>query len=88
MSRFLFFIFECAVNKREALASIFDSYAADVAVLTETWLTDKIISDELFHCDKNYVVHPRDRDLKSGGGVLIVVADNIVSYRIPLLSSL
>lgn len=77
-----------AVNKREALACIFDSCAADVVVLTETWLTDKILSEELFHCDKNYVVHRHDRDLKSGGGVLIAVADNIVSYRISLLSSL
>lgn len=76
------------INKRDALTPIIDSCAADVVALTETWLTDKIYSEELFHCDKNYVVYRRDRDLKPGGGVLIAVADNIVSARIALTTSL
>lgn len=36
------------LNKRGALSSIFDDCAADVVVLTETWLTPNIASVELF----------------------------------------
>uniref|UniRef100_A0A1Y1M7D6 Uncharacterized protein n=1 Tax=Photinus pyralis TaxID=7054 RepID=A0A1Y1M7D6_PHOPY len=52
------------------------SNSYDIIILTETWLNNSILSNELF--DDRYLVFRKDRDkvtthLKDGGGVLIAI---------------
>ncbi|XP_055605325.1 uncharacterized protein LOC129753526 [Uranotaenia lowii] len=59
----------------------------DVIVLTETWLNEEINSLQLF--GQHYSVYRKDRDpltsgKKSGGGVLIAIANRLSSESIPL----
>jgi hypothetical protein len=57
----------------------------EVIILTETWLNDGILNEELF--DDRYVVYRRDRSStgfhgnKDGGGVLIAILKSIHSVR-------
>lgn len=76
------------MNKQDALSSLFDDCSADVVVLTETWLTPNIASAELFDCENNYTVYRCDRDESPGGGVLIAVAECIVSSQVVIESPL
>lgn len=85
---FLYSNVRSVLNKRDALSSIFDDCAADVVVLTETWLTPSIANAELFSCENNYTVYRCDRDESPGGGVLIAVADYIVSSPVVIASPL
>lgn len=48
-------------------------------VLTETWVSSKLDSRELFSCQNDYTVYRQDRCGRLGVGTLIAVADNIVS---------
>jgi len=60
----------------------------EVIIITETWLSEGILSEELF--PPGYVIHRRDRDSRAtgktrGGGVLIAVKScfQTVSYETP-----
>lgn len=57
-------------SKKESLSASINESEADVIALTETWLSRKIASNELFQCNKKYGVYRRDRGCKIGGGVL------------------
>jgi hypothetical protein len=63
----------------------------DIVVLTETWLSSKVMSSELF--DDRYVVFRRDRKSKAnnrvevGGGVLIAVSKKIQAKEITCWNS-
>lgn len=76
------------IRKREDLCSVIDSCDADLIVLTETWLSAKICNTELFHCQKRYNIYRNDRNGKSGGGVLLAVADTVVSFHVPIACDL
>lgn len=75
-------------NKRDALSALIDTCEADVAVLTETWLSAKIENHEIFNCEKKYVFYRCDRRTRSGGGVLIAVKDCLRSFSVPVVSTL
>lgn len=57
-------------------------------MLTETWLTSKINSSELFDSTKRFNVYRRDRGDRCGGGVLVAVADHISSSFVPVVTNL
>lgn len=76
------------MNKRDELSSLVHACLADVIVLTETWLSAKIDSRELFHSEKNYNFYRCDRGDRSGGGVLIAVSNEFVSFNINVASEL
>lgn len=62
----------------------------DMIAVTETWLNDNISDEEL--ADDNYNIFRRDRDLiqtkkKDGGGVLLLVRDNLSAKCVPEMSS-
>lgn len=67
------------IRKREELCSVADSCNADVIALTETWLSSKVTDSELFNCQKRFNTFRCDRRDRSGGGVLLAVADSIIS---------
>lgn len=72
------------LKKRDELCAVLDSSSADVVVLTETWLSATVRNSEIFDCQKRFNVYRSDRQFGSGGGVLIAVADCIVSYCVNL----
>lgn len=76
------------MNKRATLSSAIDSCSADIIVLTETWLSAKIKSSEIFDCDKAYRTYRYDRDVRIGGGVLVAVNEAFNSSVVPIRSSL
>ena len=51
----------------------------DIIGLTETWLTDAILDNEILPI--NYSIYRADRDTR-GGGVLLAVKNTIPSQRI------
>lgn len=65
-----------------------DSSDADVVVLTETWLSSKIRNDEILNCHKRFNFYRHDRGEKNGGGVLVAVAENVLSFQISIVSEL
>lgn len=76
------------LNKRVELSSAIDSCSTDIVGLTETWLSAKVKNEEILDCEKCYKFYRCDRDCRSGGGVLLAIADNLASCVIPVLSSL
>lgn len=76
------------MNKRDELLSLVHACLADVIILTETWLSAKIDSREVLHGAKNYVLYRYDRGSRSGGGVLIAVSNEFVSFKVNVASEL
>lgn len=62
------------VNKIDELELLLLSYNAQLVVISETWLSDKISSDEIV--PPGYKLYRRDRVLR-GGGVAVVAKENI-----------
>lgn len=73
---------------RDELSSLIDSSNSDIVVLTETWLSGKIRNSEIFNCQKQYIIYRCDREDRAGGGVLIAVADNVISSLIDISTQL
>lgn len=61
------------IPKRDSLSAIINDTDADIILLSETWLSDKIASCELFQCQKAFTIHHYDRSERTDGGVLIAV---------------
>lgn len=57
-------------------------------VLTETWLSSKVENREILQCDKKFSFFRCDRGSRSGGGVLIAVSEEFMSFKIPIVCSL
>lgn len=70
------------------MSSAADTTAADIIVLTETWLSESVQNAELFFTERQYSVFRCDRSSRRGGGVLIAVADNLECFRIDFVTSL
>lgn len=62
------------VNKIDELELLLLSYNAQLVVISETWLSDKISSDEIV--PPGYKLYRRDR-VSRGGGVAVVAKENI-----------
>lgn len=73
---------------RDELSSLIDSSNSDIVVLTETWLSGKIRNSEILNCQKQYNIYRCDRGDRTGGGVLIAVADNVISSLIDISTKL
>lgn len=76
------------IPKRDDLCSVIDACDADIVCLTETWLSAKIDSCELLTCKKRYNIYRCDRGSRCGGGVLVAVADTVMSFPIHFVSAL
>lgn len=76
------------LNKRDDLSSFIDTCNADVVALTETWLSAKVSSSEILHCQKSFHFYRCDRGTRAGGGVLIAIADTYHSFSVPISSHL
>lgn len=76
------------LKNREPLSAVIDSCSADVIVLTETWLSNKIRDSEILECKKKYKIYRYDRDVRSGGGVLIAVDSSIASSSVQVTSNI
>lgn len=76
------------IDKRTELSFVVDSCNADIVALTETRLSAKIKSNEILECEKTYTFYRLDRDVRSGGGVLIAVSDTIVSSTVLIRTAL
>lgn len=76
------------LNKRAALSAHIDSCSADIVILSETWLSAKVQSSEIFDCEKKYALYRYDRDVRVGGGVLIAVNEEFPSSSVPVVSAL
>lgn len=51
----------------------------DIIAVTETWLTSDIMDCEIL--ERGYTIFRRDRQGRTGGGVLLAVRDNLVTSR-------
>lgn len=73
---------------RNDLLSHDDSDNTDIVVLTETCLFSHIDSSEMFSCSKRFNVYRFKRGEKTGGCVLIAVAEHGESFTMRLTSAL
>ena len=64
------------VNKLHFLQSLIYCKSLDVFCITETWLTDFVVNNEI--APENYTIYRRDRGSR-GGGVMIAVSNTIPS---------
>lgn len=74
--------------KRDELCAIIDDCDADIIALTETWLSSRVASSELFFCRNKYAVLWSDRTGKVGGGVLLAISDRFEGFCVPVVSDL
>ena len=65
------------VRKTDLLCNYVSIHDPFVATLTETWLGESVPS--AFFCPQNYVAYRQDRRTSRGGGVVILVKDQISS---------
>ena len=72
-------------NKLNQFQNFVYSNKVDIFCVTETWLTDAIYDNEILPTD--YSVYRNDRNSR-GGGVMIVINNNICSELIPSNSDL
>lgn len=84
----LFTNIQSILPKRDDLCSAIDASDADIICLTETWLSAKIDSCELFDCKKHFNIYRCDRGARCGGGVLIAVSDTVLSFPIHITNAL
>lgn len=84
----LFTNIRSSINKRDDLWSVIDSSSANIVVLTETWLTSKISDSEIMPSHKKFNIYRQDREGKTGGGVLIAIADPISSFLVNIVTEL
>ncbi|XP_077483861.1 uncharacterized protein LOC144093959 [Amblyomma americanum] len=83
---FIFTNIRSVLNKRDSLSSLIDSCSADVVILTETWLSEKVDNYDLFTCEKDYTFYRHDRCGRSGGGILAAVSHDLNSYEVTVPS--
>lgn len=76
------------MRNRDDLCSLIDSCSADIIFLTETWLSAKVPSYELFARHKQYTVYRGDRLNRTGGGVLIALSDALIASPVHISSNL
>ena len=90
--------FNCFLINAQSITKKFNFFHFEVMVqhnyprvvfITETWLTDEH-PNSLFLCNDSYSIYRKDRALIKGGGVAILVRNDIDSFLIdsPLLKEL
>ena len=72
------------VNKKLDLHAFLVSYRVDILAITETFLSEEILDSEM--TNGSYAVFRRDRD-RHGGGVMIMIRNNIPAIRRPDLET-
>ena len=79
--------FQSVRNKLGQLTHLLESTKPDIVAGTETWLTNDIFDSEIAPKSLGYSLFRRDRKSGKGGGVLLLVKDNIICSEQPQLST-
>lgn len=60
---FIFTNIRSVIPKRDDINSVIDSCDADIVILTESWLSSKVSSCEIFNCSRSlmFIVGTEDR---------------------------
>ena len=67
-------------NKKSEFYAIIDNHKPDIVVGTESWLTKKHLSSEIFPSSLGYIPFRQDREAETcGGGVFILVKDTLIA---------
>lgn len=72
-------------NKVEELSGLILSVQADIILGTESWLDDSILDHEVF--PRCFNVYRKDRSLH-GGGVFLLVNNNLQSHQLDLAENI
>lgn len=65
--------------KRESVEAFLDDHGTDIAIFTESWLSDNISDEELLDNNKPFFIYRRDRASRRGGGVLVFIKTSLNS---------
>lgn len=76
------------VRNRDSISCAADTTAADIIVLTETWLSDSVHDSEIFSSQACYNLFRCDRSSKRGGGVLVAVKNSLECMRVNVTTNL
>ena len=71
--------FQSVRNKKPELHTLLDTERPDVVCGTESWLTSDISNSEILPPDLGYTMFRQDRIGNIGGGVVILVKDDIIA---------
>ena len=71
--------FQSVRNKKAELHTLLDTECLDVVCGTESWLTPEISNSKIIHPDLGYTMLRQDRTEIIGGGVLILVKNDIMA---------
>ena len=71
--------FQSVRNKKPELHTLLDTERPDVVCGTESWLTPDISNSEILPPDLGYTMFRQDRKGNIGGGVVILVKDDIIA---------
>ena len=71
--------FQSVRNKKAELHTLLDTECPDVVCGTESWLTPDISNSEIIPPDLGYTMFRQDRTGNIGGGVLILVKNDIIA---------
>ena len=82
-------IFNCNArsicNKIDELDSVLNVNCVDIAAITETWLDDSIASPNI--CPTGYTSVRNDRNNRRGGGVMLLIKENVQYEVLPNVSN-
>ena len=71
---------QSVLNKRAELYALLDYHDPDIVIGTESWLSAKKKDSEFFPKSRSYIPFWQDRTSDTqGGGVLILVQDNLIA---------
>ena len=79
--------FQSVKNKTAQLHHILDSVKPDVVAGTETWLSNDILDNEIVPKSMGYSIYRKDRKCGKGGGVMLLVKDDIICSEQPQLDT-
>lgn len=84
----LFTNIRSVVRNHDSISCAADTTAADIIVLTETWLNESVRDSEIFSAQKCYNIFRCDRSSKRGGGVLVAVNHNFECSQVNVTTNL
>ena len=79
--------FQSVKNKIPQFHHILDSVKPDIVAGTETWLSNDILDNEVVPQALGYSMFRKDRKSGKGGGVMLLVKNNIICGEQPTLDT-
>ena len=75
------------VNKKHEFQNMIQTHNPDIVTATESWLKKEHFTSEIFPSTLGYSVFRRDRPIGKGGGVFIMVKNNLLPSEQPKLNT-